>query len=140
MLRRYLGFIVAANLLWEFVQMPLYSIWQTGTPLQIVFAAVHCTGGDVLIALSAIASALLLTGDATWPSAGYVRVAAVAVLMGLAYTVFSEWWNVEVRKAWSYSDLMPIVPGLDIGLSPLLQWIIIPIAAFRWATSGERSK
>ena len=30
--------------------MPLYTLWSTDTVGEIVFAAVHCTGGDILIA------------------------------------------------------------------------------------------
>ena len=37
-----------------------------------------------------------------------------------------------MRASWTYSDLMPVVSiaGLKIGLSPLLQWIVVPGAAF----------
>ena len=42
------------------------------------------------------------------------------------YTVYSEWLNVYVKGTWAYSDLMPIVPGLEVGLSPLIQWIVLP--------------
>jgi hypothetical protein len=37
-----------------------------------------------------------------------------------------------VRASWAYSDWMPVIPiaGLSIGLSPLLQWIVVPAAAF----------
>ena len=56
----------------------------------------------------------------------------LTIAFGLAYTVFSEWLNVVVRAAWAYADWMPIIPiaGLRIGLSPLLQWIVVPGAAF----------
>ena len=41
--------------------------------------------------------------------------------------------NVIARASWTYSDWMPIVPvfGLRLGLSPLLQWLIVPTAAFK---------
>lgn len=29
-------------------------------------------------------------------------------------------------QAWSYSPLMPVVPGLGVGLSPLVQWLVLP--------------
>jgi hypothetical protein len=126
--------MAVANLAWEFAQLPLYTIWKTGSTGEIVFAAVHCTGGDVLIATAALVAALLLAGSG-WPGApgAYRRVAALAIGFGLAYTVFSEWLNVSVRKSWAYSELMPVVPLLDAGLSPLLQWIVLPLAAFWWA-------
>lgn len=68
-----------------------------------------------------------------WPSHGCARVAAVAIVLGVAYTVFSEWLNVAVRESWAYAPAMPRVPPLGTGLSPLLQWIIVPLAAFTWA-------
>ena len=48
-------------------------------------------------------------------------------------TVFSEWLNIEVRQAWAYRDAMPVIPVLGAGLSPVLQWIIVPLAGFWWA-------
>lgn len=132
-LRRYIGFAAVANLHWEFAHMPLYTLWKTGTVGEIVFAALHCTGGDVLIALSAIMLALFLTGARSWPAAGARPVMALTLAFGLAYTVFSEWLNIEVREAWAYSDLMPVIPVLGAGLSPVLQWIAIPLAAHWWA-------
>ena len=53
-LRRYLIAMAIGNLIWEFAHMPLYTLWETGTPREIAFSALHCTGGDVLIATSAL--------------------------------------------------------------------------------------
>ena len=133
-LRWYLVSIAGSNLLWEFAHLPLYTIWKTGSTGETVFAAAHCTGGDILIATASLVLALLLWGRG-WPIVrlAYRRVAALTVVFGLAYTIFSEWLNVVVRKTWAYSELMPIVPVVDAGLSPLLQWIVVPLAAFWWA-------
>jgi len=133
-LRRYFSVIAGMNLVWEFAHMPLYTLWSTGTVGEIVFAAVHCTGGDILIAMSALMLSLLIFG-AGWPlkrSAVY-RVVGFTMMTGIAYTVFSEWLNIVVREAWAYSELMPILPLINAGLSPLLQWIVIPGLAFAWA-------
>jgi hypothetical protein len=43
----------------------------------------------------------------------------------LAYTVFSEWYNVYQVGSWAYSPRMPLIAG--IGLSPLLQWLLMPV-------------
>lgn len=65
-----------------------------------------------------------------------------AVSFGLAYTVFSEWFNVYRIESWDYAPSMPLVNG--IGLTPLLQWSVVPvvmIALFRRmrrARSGAR--
>ncbi len=130
---RYVAFTGAANLVWEVAHMPLYTLWEIGTPSEIAFAAVHCTGGDVLIALFAIITAIVIAGNWHRPQERQLLVMAVAVFVGLAYTVFSEWLNIEIRGAWAYQDLMPVIPIIDMGLSPFLQWIIVPIMAFKWA-------
>ena len=96
-----------------------------------------------MIALSALILALVLVGDKTWPRRRFWRVAGAALVFGVAYTVFSEWLNVIVRASWAYSERMPVVrlPGFDIGVSPLLQWIVVPAIAFaaaRWG-AGRRS-
>lgn len=134
-LRRYLAVVLVGNLVWEFAHMPLYTIWWTGTWGEIVFAAVHCTGGDVLIALASLTLALLMAGNDAWPLKRYRAVAALTILFGVAYTTFSEWLNIVIRAAWAYSDLMPVLSvfGFDVGLSPLLQWIVVPLIGFWWA-------
>ena len=53
-----------------------------------------------------------------------------AILLGAAYTVFSEWFNVDIRRSWSYTAAMPILPLIGTGLTPLLQWLIVPGTAF----------
>jgi len=139
-LRRYFAVIIPANLIWEFAQMPLYTIWNEGSWGEITFAAFHCTGGDILIAMSALMLALVVSGRG-WPYAPEARkrVAILAVVFGLGYTIFSEWLNIVIRAAWAYSDLMPVIPVLNAGLSPVLQWIVIPLTGFWWAARPFQS-
>src|SRR3546814_17306923 len=79
-LRRYMVGVALANLVWEFVHMPLYTLWETGSPSEIAFAALHCTGGDILIALASIMLALFLVGRASCPKVATRRIVAVAVV------------------------------------------------------------
>jgi hypothetical protein len=128
-LRLYLSVILLGNLAWEILQLPLYTIWSTGTFREIAFAVVHCTGGDVLIALTALTVALITAGSKDWPVDRFHPVMLATVSLGVSYTIFSEWLNIVVRASWAYSPVMPIVPGINTGLSPLLQWIVIPAVA-----------
>lgn len=135
-LRVYLTSVAAINFAWETLQLPLYTIWQSGTLRSQAFAVAHCTAGDVLIALGALTLALLIAGDGTWPDGRFRIVAALTILFGLSYTIFSEWLNIVVRASWAYSDWMPTVSifGLRIGLSPLIQWLVVPIASLALAS------
>ncbi len=122
------------NLVWEFAQMPLYTIWATGSTGEIIYAGLHCTAGDAMIGAAALLGALLLAAPGRWPREGRSPVLIVAVAIGLAYTVFSEWLNVEIRSAWAYSEAMPVVPLLGTGLTPVIQWLTLPAATCLIAT------
>jgi hypothetical protein len=137
--RAYLLTVAAADLLWEAAQLPLYTLWQTGTPGEMLFAVVHCTLGDLLIALAAITLGLVAAGHRDWPHRRFAAVAALTLAFGFAYTVSSEWLNIVVRKNWAYSGLMPVVSlfNLNIGLSPLLQWMVVPALALYAAYQPE---
>jgi hypothetical protein len=142
--RAYLLTIAVGDFVWEAAQLPLYTLWQTGTFGEKVFAVLHCTLGDLLIALAALTLGLVLAGHRDWPLRRFAAVAALMLAFGLGYTVFSEWLNIVVRRSWAYSSLMPVVSvfGLGIGISPLLQWIVVPTLALyagRRAATREES-
>lgn len=134
-LRTYFAVIALGNLAWEALQLPLYTIWTTGSLREQAFAVFHCTGGDILIALAALALALVLAGER-----GLLPVALLAMGLGVAYSGFSEWLNVYARKSWAYSQWMPVLPigPYRIGLSPLLQWLFVPGAALLLAARTLR--
>ena len=140
----YLAFVSMANLAWEVAQLPLYTIGQDGTLGERAIAVFHCTGGDILIATLTLLAAVALVGRREWPrsSAAFWRVAVLTVGLGVAYTIFSEWFNIGIRASWAYSDLMPVVPPFGTGVSPLMQWIVIPVAGFflMWRTRAQRER
>lgn len=128
------------NLLWETAQLPLYDIWYEASSGEIAFAVLHCTAGDVLIGINSAIVALLLAAAlyrSTHPPVWAIGL--IFVLIATAYTIYSEWLNVFVRKSWSYSELMPTIPPLGTGLSPLLQWIIVPAVTI-WIAKLRRHR
>jgi len=107
------------------MQLPLYTLWRTGTPGEIAFALIHCTGGDILITAVTLAAAAALARLFCWRPFGW-RMVSTAIALGAAYTMFSEWLNVEIRRTWAYAATMPVIPWLGTGLAPLLQWLVVP--------------
>jgi hypothetical protein len=128
-LRVYSATLLVGNLLWEIAQLPLYRLWDIGTPREIALAVAHCTAGDLLIGTSTLILALMTMGDCGWPQRGLLRVAVGSLLLGLLYTLYSEWLNVEIRRNWQYTAAMPRLPGLGTGLAPLAQWFVVPALA-----------
>ena len=140
----YLGVTAVANLLWETLQLPLYTIWTTGTAREITFAVMHCTAGDVLIAFGALFLAIIAGRCSSSPIDSWKRIAALTIVFGIAYTAFSEWLNIYVRHTWTYAPIMPVlrVGRIELGLSPLAQWVVVPsvaLAFVKWRLSRVRT-
>ena len=124
----YLPWLGGLNLVWEIAHLPLYTIWYEASASYAAFAVAHCTIGDVLIGASSLALVLIigrLRPLATWP---WRRVAGFTVLLGTGFTAFSEWLSVDILQNWAYAERMPVITlgSVRLGLSPLLQWIVIP--------------
>lgn len=139
-LLRFVPLLAAGNLAWETVQLPFYTIWREGTLQDRLFAIAHCTTGDVVIGTAALVVAVMLFARRGWPRFGHGRVLATATLLGVTYTVFSEWLNTQVTMGWDYAETMIRVPPVGTGIAPLLQWIIVPPVAYSLARALCRAR
>ena len=110
----------------EIAQFPLYTVWHQHDWGYILFAFAHCTLGDLLIVLVVYEVVALLRGDRRWYRQAVLPAGTLFTVAGAAYTVYSEIRNVRIEGSWAYTDLMPMVPWLEIGAMPLLQWLLIP--------------
>ena len=121
---RWCALSLVLNLIWEIVQLPLYTI---PSESQVAYAVIHCTIGDAVIAAITFVISALLLRNADWPITDPWRGASVVMLLGVAYTGYSEWHSVYQAGYWGYTSSMPLVFG--VGLAPLLQWIFVPTAS-----------
>ena len=138
-LTRYFGASLIGHLAWETLQLPLYSIWREGSSSQIALAVAHCAFGDMLIAAWTLVVSLILF-RLEWPSgkSAFGKFTTVVIALGVSYTVYSEWLNVHVRVAWTYSAWMPLLPPLGTGLSPVMQWFVVPYSVLRLVSRGMK--
>ena len=130
-LRSYVCSLILFNILWEILQLPLYTIWAHENYQKIVYVVLHCTAGDAMIGALSLVLSLLFVGTETWPYGRFREVVISTILLGVGYTVFSEWHNTTVTHNWAYTSAMPTFFG--IGLAPIAQWIVIPGFSF-WQT------
>ena len=129
------------NLTWEIAHVRLYTIWAAGDGMSVAWALLHCSLGDVLIALAMFALAGIVVWRADWPVSRPWAGSAIAVIGAVGFTAWSEWYNVYRIGSWGYTASMPMIFG--IGLSPLLQWLILPpvmVGAYRrlWPVRDRR--
>ena len=139
---RYLPLLAALNLAWEAAHVRLYTLWQEAELAYIAFSVVHCTLGDVLIGAIALLVALIAGREGALAGWRWRQIAVVTTIFGVAYTAFSEWMNLTVLRSWTYADSMPTiaVTTVDIGVSPLLQWLVLPpLSLYLAKGSSERA-
>ncbi len=117
---------LALHFVWELAHLPLYTLWDEPDRWRVVRYVAHCVAGDVLIAAIVFLVAAFAFRDLDWPVHRPWRAGALAIALGLGFTAWSEWYNVYVLGAWAYRAAMPTLAG--IGLTPLLQWLIVPVA------------
>lgn len=124
----YLPWLAGLSLVWETAHLPLYTIWDEASAGYMAYAVAHCTAGDVLIGAISLMLALLAGMEGALDAWHWPRIALVTAVLGIAYTAFSEWLNVSVLQSWAYSERMPVIElaGLHLGVSPLLQWAVVP--------------
>ena len=113
------------NFFWEVVHTYFYTMKDSGFSTML-YGWFHCTGGDVMITLGSFWLVSLISWNRRW-FLKLNRVNFVGFIMaGVVYTFLSERLNVYVFKSWSYSEAMPVIPWFKVGLTPILQWLLIP--------------
>lgn len=112
------------NLVWEIAHVRLYTLWDEADRLTVAWSLIHCTLGDVVIALTMFALAGIVLRQTNWPVSSPWSGGTIVTVGATAFTAWSEWYNVYQIGNWGYTASMPVIFG--IGLSPLLQWLILP--------------
>lgn len=116
------SFSFLLHFLWEMLQVPLYADMARMAHWSGILVCAKATAGDGVIALAAYATGAGCARTWHWrASRGHV---ATYLAVGVAITVVLEGLNVYVWRRWAYAPAMPLVLG--IGVSPLLQWAIVP--------------
>jgi hypothetical protein len=121
---------VAVNFPWEMAQAYLYA------PMgNWVMATTRCFGaaivdGGIVIGI-AVAGALIFRSRDWFRRLGIGR-ALFTVVAGGSVAVLIEHFSLSAGR-WDYGPLMPIIPLLGVGLVPVIQMMMLPLAVFRMA-------
>jgi hypothetical protein len=123
---------VFVHFLWEMLQSFAYDM--EGVPLfRVVLNHLWASLGDGVLMLMMYGALSLRRRDPRWIAAMRPADWAWIVALGLASSVAIELRALATGR-WSYSSAMPLVPGLDIGLLPVLQLLLLPVPIF-WAAA-----
>lgn len=122
-------FALLLNFPWEVLQVRLFAGMADAPYAEAIKGCVQATLGDMVIILLAHACVALVAGRRRWMRAPARRPLALFIAIGVAATALIEWLATNGRwvQSWSYTPAMPLLPGLGIGLAPLLQWLVLPL-------------
>jgi hypothetical protein len=123
---------VAVNFPWELAQAPLYE-WagKSSNAMRHCFVA---SLGDGLLVLVIFGAGWVALRRRDWFLNPGARGYLVMLITGLLIAVGIELIAVHASKRWMYTELMPRIPGLEIGMVPVIQMLILPPLIF-WIVS-----
>ena len=124
-------FIVSAlgNFGWEISQMPLYSFSGVTTSGYAEFIKLHwiTAAKDGLIVVALYLLVGILVRNVSWGKRFSYRRFIFLISLGLLWAVGIEYHAVFSAHRWAYSAAMPLLPVVKVGVSPVVQMIIVPL-------------
>ena len=128
-----IGFLL--NLIWENAQAPLYEGYNGF--FEHFWTCLVASVVDALVLLLLFILFAVFNQCLSWPLTGKLWQYLVLVLVGGILAVWFEKWALDVEH-WSYTNNMPVVPVLDIGLLPFLQLLLLPSITFYLSASAAQ--
>lgn len=132
---------VVLNYPWEVAQAPLYA----GDP-SFARHLVHCivpSLGDGVIVLAIFGAGSLVLRRWDWPDRPGIAGYALLFVAGFSVAVLVEWGAMHLLDRWQYTASMPQLPGVGVGISPVLQMLVLPPIVFKfsaWWLAASRGK
>jgi hypothetical protein len=123
---------VAVNFPWELAQSPLYE-W-SGASRNVWWHCFVASVGDGVLVLMIFGAGWLVFGRAGWFSSPGPQHYLLTLSVGLFIAIGVEWIAVHTLHRWTYTPQMPLIPGLDIGLVPIAQMLMLPALIFNLVT------
>ena len=111
------------NFLWELMQMPLYDR-SSFVINHITFCALGSVADAIMVLLIYFGLAVIFKNPLWIYPLKWQRVVLVILIGGIG-AILSEMRHLSLGN-WAYSDSMPLIPILNVGISPVLQFMILP--------------
>lgn len=116
------------NVAWEILQIPLFKggVYEWHHILFCVLASI----ADVIMVLLIYLGFALIHKNVLWVKNLNSKRIILLILTGGAGAVLAEIRH-ESIGTWRYASAMPLIPVVNVGLSPVLQFMILPILIYR---------
>jgi hypothetical protein len=132
---------VAVNFAWEMAQSVLFTAM--GGSLAATWRCFVASLGDGVIVLAIAGSGWLLFGQVDWFVRPGMKDYLMMTALGITIAVLVERYALAAGR-WAYTDRMPILPVLNVGVVPVLQMVVLPPIVFvitaTWSTAKKRRR
>lgn len=122
-------FALLLSLPWEFGQMWLYAGASDMSHLQGIQICTAATAGDAVLMLVAFGIVAAVTRSQDWVRAPKPSQIVGFIVIGLIVTIAVEIIATRTTGplSWRYTAAMPVTQWLNIGIAPLLMWVIVSL-------------
>ena len=115
------------NYAWELIQIPLYK-----NPAYDFKHIAFCTLAslaDVLMVLLLYFGLAVIFKNPFWIQPLKLHRVVILVLIGGAGAVLAEMRHLS-SGSWAYDNSMPLIPIVNVGITPVLQFMILPLLIY----------
>ena len=116
------------NFAWEVLQGPLYEGYVYDIQ-HISFCALAAVADAIMVLLLYLGFALVYNKNPFWAHKLTILRIAVVVMAGGIGAILIEMRHLSEGN-WAYAESMPIIPIVNVGLSPVLQFMVLPVLIY----------
>lgn len=115
------------NFAWELIQIPLYKNAYYNVA-HIAFCALASVADVIMVLLLYFVFALIFK-NLQWIQHLKWQRLVIVILIGGAGAALAEIWHLSSGN-WEYADSMPIIPIANVGISPVMQFMVLPLIVY----------
>lgn len=120
-------FALLLNFAWELIQIPLYK--NPAYDIKHIAFCALASLADVLMVLLLYFGLAFIFKDPFWIQDLKPKRVLLLVLIGGVGAVLSEMRHLSLGS-WGYDDSMPVIPVVNAGISPVLQFMTLPLVIY----------
>lgn len=109
------------NIFWENLHSFLYNNYMGGKITE--FILIRASLFDAILITTVVLPFIFISSlkDKSW----------LIIVIGIVVAIFNEWYGLSTGR-WAYNSLMPIVPILKVGLTPMLQLGVLGYLSYKF--------
>ena len=118
---------IVLNFAWKIIQLPFYK--NNVYDIRHIFFCALATLADVIMVMLIYFSFALVYQNAFWIKGINIQRLLLLILTGGIGAILAEMKHLS-KADWAYSSSMPIIPFVNVGISPLLQFMLLPLIIY----------